>query len=317
MKCLLAVATLLVASVEIVSRCWAQGAPVELEWNAPDGCPDRAEIARRVEALLGHPATSNEALAFRAEVRETDDGHFRATLRSRWAGGSTERTFEAVDCAKIGRAAALIVAMAIDPVDVAEVASEPRPQPQPQPRAPEEPRATPVEAPAVHLGFGMRATVDVGSLPLPTIGGGPLATLRFGAWELQLGAQAWIPRRTAGSTPTGAGGEIGLLTGEARACREIVPLALTLSLCLGGEAGVTDGAAFGIPVPRHPRSLWLAALGGAIIRPRVASGLWAWMSFDAAVPLTPPDYAIEGLGSVHRPWPVVGRASMGVEIQGL
>ena len=38
---------------------WAPGAaaPVELRWDAPQGCPTEAEVRAGVEALLGEPLT--------------------------------------------------------------------------------------------------------------------------------------------------------------------------------------------------------------------------------------------------------------------
>jgi hypothetical protein len=314
MRCPIACASLLLAGSALAPPCLAQGSSVEIEWTAPDACPDRADVVRRVEIYLGRPPAPSESLSFRADVRQSDDGHFRATLKSRWTGGSAERSFDGIDCVKIARATALIIAMAIDPIDVAEAVTEQKAEVRPSDEA--RPAPTVHDGGDLHFGFGIRTTVDAGSLPLPTIGGGPVASLRGGPWELDLAAAAWIPRRTSGAEERGAGGEISLMTGELRGCREIVPAALTVSLCLGGEVGVTDGIAFGILSPRHPRSPWVAPLLGFGVRPRLASGVWAWMSFDAAVPLIRPDYYIEGMGSVHRPWPIVARASMGVEIQG-
>ena len=69
----------------------------------------------------------------------------------------------------------------------------------------------------------------------------------------------------------------------------------------------------GVSQPLRARGLWLAALAGIALRPSASGPFGAWVGFDVGVPLTIPTYVIDGIGEVHRPWPVFARASMGVE----
>ncbi|MEM6295365.1 MAG: hypothetical protein AAGA54_29095, partial [Myxococcota bacterium] len=118
---------------------------VALDWQAPEGCPDAAAVGQSVETLSGvQVVASADEAALRAEaaVSRTEAG-FALALTLRTNGTTQVRALEATDCAVIARAAALVVTVALDPVEVATRMPEPEPEPELEP----EPAPAPAPAP--------------------------------------------------------------------------------------------------------------------------------------------------------------------------
>ena len=281
-------------------------------WNAPPGCPDRAAVLRRIGALVG--ATDVPAdLWFDADVTPSETGRWRIVLKSGWTGSTSERRFESVSCENLAAATALIVAMSIDPAAVAERATTATGYREP-PSADEAGTSSRTDRTGAHLAIGLRTAGDLGSLPAPTLAAGGGASLAWPNLRVEAGALAWLPRRTS-NDPSAAAGEIGLVTGDARGCAKIAGGSAHIDGCIGAEAGVTTGRGTGFPQATQSRGLWLAALAGLTLRPSSRDVLGAWVGLDIGVPLFVPTYVIEGVGEVHRPWPVLVRASMGMDFR--
>ena len=99
-----------------VTAASAQG-PGLVSWEAPDECPTATEVTRRVEQLLGSPeALAGSPVRMRAAVTSSGDGTFVLSLR----GERGARELRGESCEVVADAAALIVAMAVDPDAVAE-----------------------------------------------------------------------------------------------------------------------------------------------------------------------------------------------------
>lgn len=96
-------------------------AGVPLGWQAPRECPDRAVLRERVHALVPGLLDRRDGPGSRVdvEVRAGDEG-YDATVIVRNSDGEIHRSFAALDCETIVDAAALILAVALDPVGVSE-----------------------------------------------------------------------------------------------------------------------------------------------------------------------------------------------------
>ena len=306
-----AIAALLAATLVRPARADER---LRFAWSAPPECPDRPAVVRRIDALVGGVDVPPD-LSFDADVLPADGGRWRIVLKSGWTGGTTERRFESASCSSLAAATALIVAMSIDPAAVADRATTAAGFREPP---------TPDEADRVsrgagdksrlHLAIGPRTTGDLGSLPAPTLAAGGGVAFEWSTLRFEASALAWLPRRTS-SDPSAVAGEIGLVTGEARGCAQLIGGAAHFDACLGAEAGSTTGRGTGFPQATQAHGLWLAALAGVALRPSSRDLLGAWIGFDVGVPLVVPTYVIEGLGEVHRPWPVLVRASMGMDFR--
>src|SRR4051812_33346518 len=82
---------------------------VSLRWNAPDDCPDDAELLRSVEGFLGEPlaAASEQQLSISLNVSSRAGG-FSAKMRFKSASGVEERALEHPECRKLMEACALL-----------------------------------------------------------------------------------------------------------------------------------------------------------------------------------------------------------------
>src|SRR4051812_14722910 len=89
---------------------------VSLRWNAPDECPDDAELVRSVEDFLGESlaAAGAQQLSVSLSVTGGSSG-FSAKMRFRGPDGVEERSLDHPECRKLMEACALLAALAIDP----------------------------------------------------------------------------------------------------------------------------------------------------------------------------------------------------------
>lgn len=93
-------------------------APAEglrLDWQAPAGCPDGEVLRARVVDLVGVEATGRARLTARARVRGKA-GRWTLELALVREGGQDRRTLSDPDCRALAEAAALVLAVAIDPL---------------------------------------------------------------------------------------------------------------------------------------------------------------------------------------------------------
>ncbi len=88
-----------------------------LSWDAPSGCPERVALLEAIRARLDANAWQNTAPELVADVRvRAVPGGFALTLETASRQGpSGKRYIEAASCGELIDAAALIVALAIDP----------------------------------------------------------------------------------------------------------------------------------------------------------------------------------------------------------
>ncbi|AGP34659.1 hypothetical protein [Sorangium cellulosum] len=91
----------------------AEPRTIDLRWEAPDGCPPADEVRSEIDRLLGTSA-QRQPIAVEIAVARRGGARLRLDLRIR-APVPGERAIHGDDCPAMARAAALIVAMSIDP----------------------------------------------------------------------------------------------------------------------------------------------------------------------------------------------------------
>jgi hypothetical protein len=120
--------------------------PPALEWRAPDGCPTAADVQQSLGALAGH--ADLEHVRARGVIRRVG-AQYELRLEVHTARVHQSRSLRADACGTLGEAAALLIAIVVDPVEVAaQLATEP-PTANPRELDPEAPLAviTPEIAP--------------------------------------------------------------------------------------------------------------------------------------------------------------------------
>jgi len=104
--------------------CWALApttarAQLELRWEAPIECPTGADVRAEVARLLGGVLPAELSLRAEGEATRSDDG-WTMRLHTSMGGEEGERELAGERCEELGEAAALILALMIDPIAVAE-----------------------------------------------------------------------------------------------------------------------------------------------------------------------------------------------------
>lgn len=283
--------------------------PVPVRWSAPAGCPTPEDVQQGIERRLGRPLADDE-LRLEATVSEVPGG-YRLALRTEAAGAVRERAIDSEDCAALADAAALIAALAVDPVAVAGVVDlEPEASPTAEPR----PARAPPRPSRRGPGGVMRLAGGVGLGALPGVTGGAALAggLRWPRARLEVEGGYWIPRRS--DAIDGERVRVQLGTAGVRGCGQLSRDRLEAPLCGGLQLGGLRGDG---PGDRSTQGLWLAVEAGV--------GLTWWASthwglgggFSAAVPLVHPDF--DGVADpevrLFEPSAVAGRLWLGVELR--
>lgn len=255
-----------------------------LAWNAPDGCPAEDSVRAEVARLLGGAIPDGPPIA--AEARTiAAEGAYELTLRTNVGGERGERALRAERCEELASAAALILALMIDPDAVARADPEPAPPSAARALAPpgaDDPRHTsearrarrdaepfteagpppPARGDAIEAMVGAGIQLDVGTLPSAAtavvVEGGfgvPLVDARVRAVFL-------FPQIAATTALPGASAELWAFSAGVLACLRPIERARAVGICADVSAGGVLGSARGISDPRSGAGFWLAAGGG-------------------------------------------------------
>jgi hypothetical protein len=322
----------------------AKGAPFELAWSAPEGCPSREEIVDATHASLGESSTEAPPEFFvQGAVRATDRGFLVTLVLNDAAGRAVGERVVRVDrqvCAEISTPASVVLAMMIavarprtaqrdEPRELAETppASEhasPAPEhASPAPPAPHAPLAvrartampsSPERLPPHRLSFGAAGVASVGALPGVGLGFG-LHALYLPRSVLLLGLEASFE---AGSSQRAGGGEVGFQLFSA-AARVGLPVARTARFELIPTAGARVGLIRTVPIDfaagqNDTRVIPSVGLG-VLVRAKLRHSVFVEGLLDVELILLRDRFQVlEGdkLHRIHEPSAFGGRLSMGL-----
>lgn len=318
-------------------------APIALSWSAPDECPSRDRVIRQLETVLSHSDRARAPVMARASITREPTG-FRLQM---WIGSEEpllQRTLYATSCVDLADAAALILALQIDPEtsaspELEELASPPptaasaqkslapagdsKPErpvssgPRGAPTGPEDasPAAPQVSALATSWGLLAGPSVEFGALP-------------YAAPGLALGAQvqverltfaligSWFPHSQREVAPAEAGqpakgGTFSLALGAFRTCYELLDGA-TLAACADVEFGVLGAHGYGTRTDSERKVLWAALGPGLEAGLPVSSRLEVRAALDGHFSLQRPEFVLENVDSIYRPRAATLRLSLGL-----
>jgi hypothetical protein len=313
----------------------------DLRWEAPASCPDAAFVDARLQSYLGDDVEFTAT----ARVVELADGH-EATVEVAAAGGTNTRTLRGTDCTTVADAVALVIAVDVDVLAVANHAGvrivlegelpeppeppptipEPSPPaeavPPPEPMQPRVASSTASPPPQSNdLGFALRldAGLGVGALPQANFVAGLTAAIRWRRWRWELSGAHHFERPARLEPPNeGAGANVWLWAGSVRA--RFVPSVKSVEfpLGLGVELGDMIGDGAGVMNSQRRHGLWGAGLLGAalVVVPHPRIGLW----LDPALVLAfaRPGFGVgtlQGRQVAHQPGVPGFRATLGLEVR--
>lgn len=262
----------------VTSGAWAQEAQpkarVSLRADAPDECPDDAQLLHRVEALLGRSSSEGvqQPLGVRVNVQGNPSSGYVATLAFTSAQGTEQRVLEHPSCEKLIEAASLVIALAIDPdaVRATQQAREAPTSPAPAPAAVQPIAAAPkivervvfVERKSVEgLRLGVHGALGAG--PLPRLGAGLQVALGYqrAAWRAEVLGRYWAPRSEAVGLGSNGSIDLELASVGLRGCWLPLTGDWSVAGCLGADLGDLRGRGLDLDAERvsHARYSSLAA----------------------------------------------------------
>jgi len=270
-----------------------------------------------------------------AYIARLADGRYQLALKLQGKDLAAERSLSAAGCEAATQAAALLIAMAIDPslsTRRGTAALQPPPSPTPDTKAEEPKKATaPPPEPAPEsattqpeqhaspvIGVGLGALADLGALP--GLGVGIAGEVELPLSKLRLSVGFGVLPESARSVPaiSGASVDMGLAIGIVRACVPWTTGRFELGPCLAGEAGSIHGQVHGIALPHSGAALWLGVAASARARLELGSGWGVVVDPGLVVPHARRMFLVltdSGTLTAHRVAPVTFRIGVGLAYQ--
>jgi hypothetical protein len=290
---------------------WEEGPPITLYWTAPDECPPLEALRNEIRRVAGPTPSPAQRPEARAVVRRGPKDTWQLELTTRVGDLSGERRLSAPSCLELMRAAALVLALMINPAASAE--PPPPPPPPPPPLIVEPPPPPPAQTPPFFVGIDVAA--GTGLLPGASVG----LELRLGWAEAhlqgELRASAWSSKSAASPADPSTGGTFDLSDAGGAGCVRALPSHfVTPAVCLGGLVMRLHGVGSGVSDPGRATAWWPGAFAEAnvYLHITVRHGLRA--AAEGIVPIGRPTFALAGVGSVWRPSAVAARGILGWEV---
>ncbi len=280
-------------------------------------CPSAAEVEEDVQELLG----ADEGIDGEASIQIFDRGdEVVGVVRLQGAQSMQTRTLQGGSCAGVADAAALVIAVGLDPMGVREtlepLLSPPRPPPVPEPSVPAPQLPPVVDEPEVSSPPSTQPDVEpsrgpvrarrpwsvhgwilggptLGLLPGPSgrLGGGLAAST--GQARIELSTHYEFARNIDHSDSPDSGASMSMTSIQPAACWTPRVRSFTFPVCGGVVLGWVTGRGRGLQQERVARSLFVAAA------PSVR-GLWQatrWFAFgldlEVPVPIRRPRFQID------------------------
>jgi len=314
-----------------------------VQWQAPAACPTEAAVEQRVHQLLGRALAEHELHA----VGVVSGGPpWRLELETAIGGRRQQRVLEGEDCRAVAEAAALILAVSVDPVgatrateDIATVAGATlRDVP-----APVGPTLAAVPGSSGSTGIDGNEPVSppVRPRPRPRLwlragGGAELVAIPGGTGGVRLGlglegerafvqldGSYWIDRLAVlhdERSPSGA--RVGLGTVAVLGGVRLGGPRVSVPLALGLEAGGLRTRAVGLDRGQDVVLPWVAGVVGVGIAWSVSPRIALWGAVEGVLPLIRLRVRVgrndeDGRGDVvlHEPAVVGARALAGISIK--
>jgi hypothetical protein len=278
----------------------AMASPVGLDWTAPEGCPDREAVLAEVLKLAGAKAASAHHLKARATIQPAEGTTWSLSLLTEIDGVTGERTLSSVSCQSLSDAAALMLALILNP----EVAIQ-----KPPTAAAEEP--APSAATIAHADHrrpwprpawlvGAHGGMQVGVLEDLSPSIALSFWVRLGRLAMRL-IPSFTPPQSIYAEP-GLGGRLWTLGGAAYGCWATPLTWPVLTPCLGFEVTWLQGRGLGILHSRDASVYWASGELALFAGVPLVSGLVLEVGGIGLLPFSRPIVSLEdGATPVSRP----------------
>jgi hypothetical protein len=333
------VAGIAVTLAPFIASAAGTGEAVSLTWNSPAGCPDRGAVLERLRSLLVVSKVSGEQVTAQGTVvGGPPSGTWELNLETVQGERTWKRTINSASCDELADAAALIIALVVDPdlMTEAQANAGAVTQKPPSPTVPTLPATPPVspappvvalpeqtEQPAqldkrrtpIAFVVGGAAVVDLGSLPGASFGAELAIGMRLAHAQIDALGMFFPSTETVIRADPKSGGDLGLIGGGVRGCYWAPSPTWGWGVCAGIELGSMRGEGFGTDFTGTEARLWAATRLGAFATYPLAKSLAFRASLEGLLPVTRPTFELVnvGTGTVHQPSIVSGRLQLGIE----
>lgn len=290
-------------------RASAQSSAPELyrlSWSVPDGCPSDAEVRQELQRLLGASTASPGGRVDATARVSAAQGGFELEIALGQDDQLRTRRLAAPHCEELGHAAALIVALAVDPsltiaggeklsaVVPAPCPAPPAPlqatSPGPAPRCPVCP-GCPAPKPDWHTAVLLAVSISYGELPqaLPRASVG--AAYRADPHWLELLLSGAVA--STGFRSDGRGATLWQWYATPRYCVQARFGTTRVGPCASTEVGLIKAAGFGVEQPKTQRTWWVAPGLGLQADWRLQSGMELLVGADLFIAATRTSFELD------------------------
>lgn len=309
-----------------------------LEWVAPPSCPPADEGAEHLAQFLGDRAVAAEA---RIALEAAGPADYVATVT---VAGAT-RTIRATDCTTLARAAALVVAVSLEPVVTAEavhrrdtapaeaVAAAPTPvgddlrieptasltspTPRSTPGRADRPRDPAPRTPAPIRAHWLGVSGGVTFAHVPALAGGVRLSYAFTRRALRVHGELTyaLPRTVGYPAEPALGGRFQSIAVGGRACFAPAVGRVAAPLCAGVEGGPVLGRGVGVINARRPTPAYVGAVASGALVVRAGARVAVTAGAELLVAAVRPAFYVGARDVLLRAPPVGLRGLVGVEVR--
>ena len=297
-----------------------QAGTLTFSWQAPAGCPSRGQVSGEIARLLGGEIRVPQGGDITARAAVEHGLTWSLAMDTELAGRLGRRSLEAASCQDLANAAALIIALMIDPDAVAAHATPPQPvaaPPQPMDESPATDSALERKPRVVEYLVGILAAGSYGTLPSIDAGLGGGIGLQGRRWRAELRASYGLRRdqKAWAAAPAGAYGQFNFWAAEFAACINFGPQAFAFGPCADAEVGLTSAQGFGVSQSLPADTLWSALGAGGYAAISLGRHLGLPLHLDVLAPLRRSEFVFKNEPKRVFQAPAVGvRMSAGIEL---
>ncbi len=270
---------------------------LELDWQAPAGCPGMSSVRAEVLRLARVETKPRSPLRARAAIRRYE-GTWQLALSTELDGLSGERALTASSCRALADAAALTLALILNPD-----AEEPAPEPLTE--------TLPLE---LRVALGARAGLEHGQRGELGASFAAGAGLALGAMSLWGYAGFTPPDEMRLDGASGPGGRVWSASVTMLGCWELTRRT-PLGPCAGAELTRLQGTGISVKNPETAVAYWASGVLGLRAGVRLGDTFTLRLEGFALVPAQRPSLFLEGLGAIVRPDPVGAKLQAGADLE--
>ena len=316
--------------LQIPARAWAvpPALSLDLQYVAPESCPLASDFSAAVARLLGGTERLSKDLKARVTVHSDAHDNFRLTLLTEIDGISGERVIQGRSCTSVADAAAVTLALILNPdIETApDAGTVSNAQTTPVPHTADTPpgahatraekfRPVPSQAQSIQWLGASAVGLHFGVMPKP----GPEISLglgvNYGRWSLLASGHYALPETALIAGQDRAGGRLWHGTVVGLSCWAFPATAPRLGGCVGGAYTRVQGQGTGVTPVREGATSWISPTAGIFGDFPLSQRIAFRLSGLLLAPLKRPDAHLDNLGTIQRPSTLTANLQVGVIVQ--